>query len=252
MQERAACRFASHVITVSEHWRRALVARGVPESKCSVVMNLADERVFTPLPRPDRDRSSFELVYHGTVVERYGLDLAVRAVAKLRDRIPGIHLTVLGMGDHMATLRRLCSELGVESNVTLRDELLTADQLPPILARADLGVVPYRNDVFTDGLLPTKLMEYAAMGIPCVAARTTAIETYFGDANVELFEPGDADDLAERIRVLYEDPDRLAATAARAAAFTGRHSWERTSREYVALVDRLRAAGRPARRAAGA
>lgn len=240
LQERLACRFADHVITVSDHWRRALVDRGVPPSKCSVVMNLADEDVFTEPVSAPRDDSSFELIYHGTVAKRYGLDLAVRAVAKLRDLIPEIHLTILGKGDHMDELRALRRELAIEGHVTLRDEFLTAEQLPAIIARADLGVVPYRNDVFTDGLLPTKLMEYAAMGVPCVASRTTAIESYFDGANVELFEPGDVDDLAERIRVLHDDPARRAEVAARARVFTHEYNWESTSRAYVATIHSLR------------
>src|SRR5439155_3249945 len=50
LQERLSCRFADLVITVSEQWRAALIARGVPEAKCAVVMNVADERVFAPQP----------------------------------------------------------------------------------------------------------------------------------------------------------------------------------------------------------
>jgi glycosyltransferase involved in cell wall biosynthesis len=43
-QEQLSCRFADHVITVSEHWRKRLISRGVPEHKCSVVMNVADDK----------------------------------------------------------------------------------------------------------------------------------------------------------------------------------------------------------------
>lgn len=48
LQEQMACRFADHVITVSEHWREALIERGVPAKKCSVVMNVADDHIFYP------------------------------------------------------------------------------------------------------------------------------------------------------------------------------------------------------------
>ncbi|HSJ52430.1 MAG TPA: glycosyltransferase, partial [Anaerolineae bacterium] len=45
-QERVSCRFADHVITVSHHWRQALIERGVPAGKASVVMNVADDAIF--------------------------------------------------------------------------------------------------------------------------------------------------------------------------------------------------------------
>src|SRR5262249_59496544 len=92
LQERLSRRFADHVITVSEQWRTALVGRGVPEGKCSVVMNVADERVFAPRPSA-ASSSEFRLLYHGTVAYRYGLDLALEAVAKVRAEIPEIRLT---------------------------------------------------------------------------------------------------------------------------------------------------------------
>ena len=48
LQEHLSCKFADHIITVSEHWRLALIKRGVPAQKCSVIMNVADDNVFTP------------------------------------------------------------------------------------------------------------------------------------------------------------------------------------------------------------
>jgi glycosyltransferase involved in cell wall biosynthesis len=238
-QERMACRFADHVVTVSDHWRDTLVARGVTRDKCSVVMNVADERIFTPRGRTRRDDGTFRLIYHGSVTPRYGLDLAIRAVALVRDEIPGIRLTVLGRGDHMPELERLRRELHLEREVELRDEYLAAEHLPAIIADADLGIVPYRDDVFTDALLPTKLMEYAAMGLPCVAARTTAIGAYFAGTMVEFFAPGNAQELAQRLRELHRAPDRRAELARRSAVFTDRYGWDRVGARYVELVDTL-------------
>jgi glycosyltransferase involved in cell wall biosynthesis len=249
LQERLACRFADHVITVSDHWRQALIARGVPASKCSVVMNVADDTIFRPMSRDARSRSpdhagpagrgGLRMIYHGTLVERYGLDLAIRAVDKVRHDVPGIHLTLLGMGIDVPALAGLIQELGLEEHVTLRHELCPAEELPTVIRAADVGIVPYRNDVFTDGLLPTKLMEYAALGVPAIAARTTAIEVYFSDTMVEFFEPNDVDDLARCIRALYGNPQRLAELRDGCERFNQRYNWTRIGAEYVALVERL-------------
>ncbi len=168
-QERLSCRFADHVITVSEAWRDRLVPRGVPAERCIVVMNVADDRVFGPRPRRPASAPGFRLLYHGQLTHRYGLDLAVRAVAALRDEIPDIHLTIHGRGDAVEELAALVADLQLEHLVELSTDSVPAEALPDMIAGADLGVVPYRNDVFTDGIVPTKLMEYAAVGIPCVA-----------------------------------------------------------------------------------
>jgi glycosyltransferase involved in cell wall biosynthesis len=235
-QERLSCGFADHVITVSEHWRLALVGRGVPADKCTVIMNVADERIFSPSSRSGSRDGAFHLIYHGTITHRYGLDLAIRAVALAREHVPRLRLTILGEGDQMPVLYRLRRELGLEDHVDLRDELMLAEELPAFIAGADMGVVPYRNDVFTDGLLPTKLMEYAVMGLPCIAARTTAIEANFAGSMVEFFTPGDVEELAGCISELYGHPERLARLGRRSKNFTRRHNWRRIGQEYAALV----------------
>ncbi len=238
-QERAACRFADHVITVSDHWRETLVHRGVDRRKCSVVMNVADTAIFRPVAAARRDSERFELVYHGTVTYRYGLDLALAAIAELAHDIPEIHLTVLGRGDLMPDLVAQRDALGLAGHVDLCDDYVIAEQLPEKLVHATLGVVPYRDDVFTDGLLPTKLMEYAVMGIPSVVSRTSAIEAYFSGTMVEFFEPGDARSLACAIRRLHADPARRTELACGSRRFTNRYSWERIGKQYVRLVGQL-------------
>lgn len=246
-QEKLACRFADHVITVSEHWRQALIKRGVPAHKCSVVMNVADDKIFSPSSvRLDlRDEHEFRLIYHGTLVYRYGLDLALQAVAQVKSDIPDIRLTLLGKGDLVPVLRQMIQDLELTEYVTLYDELRPVEELPELLQTAHLGIVPYRNDVFTDGLLPTKLMEYAAIGLPSIASRTTAIETCFRDTMVEFFEPGDADDLARCIRYLRHSPQRMAELAENSRKFNERYHWKQVSAEYAALVDRLNARPKP-------
>jgi glycosyltransferase involved in cell wall biosynthesis len=240
-QERMACRFADHVITVSEHWRQALIQRGVPPKKCSVVMNVAEQRIFQPPDDPDAylpQGDELRMIYHGAIVQRYGLDLVLEAMAQVRHEIPNIHLTILGGGDFLATLRRMTGELGLTDHVAFEKGRM-ADKLPAIISTANMGVVAYRNDVFTDSLLPTKLMEYAAMGMPAIAARTTAIEAAFGGTNVEFFEPGDVEDLARCMRRLHNSPERLAELARGSARFNEQYNWTKLGAAYADLVATL-------------
>ena len=240
-QEHLACRFADHVITVSEHWRQKLIERGVPAKKCSVVMNVADDQIFYPAvgQRPStQPHDGFRLIYHGSIHKRYGLDLAVEAVARLQRDIPGISLSLVGNGPYLSTIQELIQFLNIQEHVHI-EPLHLAEELPDIIRSFDLGVVPYRSDIFTDGLVPTKLMEYAALEIPSIAARTPTIQAYFEGTNTEFFEPGNLDDLVQGIRMLYNNPERRKALAAGSRNFTQRYNWTKIGAEYVALVDQL-------------
>ncbi len=239
LQERLACRFADHVITVSEHWRQALIRRGVPAHKCSVLMNVADTAIFRRQARAERPAGApFRLIYHGTITHRYGLDVLVRAVHLARRELPAIEASIIGAGELVPELRRLIDELGLGAHVRLAD-LVPAERLPALIAAADLGVVPYRRDPFTDELLPTKLMEYAAMGLPAIASRTAAIAGCFDETMVQFVAPGDAEELARCIVALARDRARLAALAAGIQQFNARFSWTGQSAGYVRLVSAL-------------
>ncbi|MDO9087615.1 MAG: glycosyltransferase family 4 protein [Anaerolineaceae bacterium] len=241
LQERLACRFSDHVITVSEHWRQALIQRGVPDEKCSVVMNVADDSIFHPSDKvflQNQDENNFRLIYHGAIVERYGLDLIINAINLVKSDIPGIHLTLVGYGDFLPQMLALVKKHRLDRYVTFMDSIL-AEELPKVIKTCHVGVVPYRKNIFTDGLLPTKLMEYTALGMPAIASRTTAVEAYFSKANTEFFEPGNVNELARCILMLYRNPDRMVELAQGSMKFNQLYNWTKISENYVNLVARL-------------
>ncbi len=241
-QERLSCRFAHQVITVTESWRETLIGRGVPSHKVAVVMNVADDRVFRPegtAGQPPNDPHCFRLIYHGTLAQRYGVDLLLRAVAAARQEIPGLHLTIHGNGEFYQELVRLADELSLEACVAFSTQLLPIAELPRLIQQADVGIVPNRRDLFTDGILPTKLMEYAALQMPVIAARTPAVAAYFDESMVELFTPGDPAALTQAILRLYQDPARRAHLARNIERFNQAYNWTQVAATYCALVEQV-------------
>ncbi len=239
LQERLACGFADRVITVSHIWRETLANRGVPPGKIGVVMNLADDRIFARVGKPDDPPAhscGLRLIYHGMIVERYGLDLVLTALRGLREKAPGIHFTVLGNGPYLANLQAIAEEQQVDDCVTFLTTFRPVEELPAIILGHDVGVVPYRNDRFTDQLVPTKLLEYAALGMPCIVARTTAIQYYFDDEMVEFFSPGSVQALEGAIRHLYESKERRAQLSRGIYDFHTRHTWSEHAREYIQMI----------------
>jgi glycosyltransferase involved in cell wall biosynthesis len=241
IQEKLSCRFADHVITVTELWRKSLIQRGVAAKKVSVVMNVADDAIFrrTMITDSKKRAGNFNLIYHGTLAHRYGIDLLIEGLAMVRPQIPGIHLVIHGRGDFIEELRRQAKELDVESLITFSTQYLPMTDVPRLIQQADLGIVPYRRDIFTDGILPTKLMEYVALGVPVLAADTPIIRQYFSETMVQYFQPGDANDLVRNILWLYQHRDRLAMLAQNADQFNQQYSWNRIADSYAETLNRL-------------
>jgi glycosyltransferase involved in cell wall biosynthesis len=243
-QERLSCRFADHIITVTDLWRQALIQRGQPRDKVSVVMNVADDRIFHPgaasgVSQGDDRDGLFRLIYHGTMAQRYGLDLALRAIDLVRREAPDIHIMLHGGGEYRQTLEIMVGELNLQDHVQFSTRFVATDELPRLIERADLGIVPYRDGVFTRDILPTKLMEYAALGIPSIAARTRGIAVHFDETTVQFFTPGNVDELADCILTLYHDRTRLASLARNTVKFSERYNWSNQRENYLRLVERL-------------
>lgn len=236
--EQAAIRFADGAIAVSEPCRARFVARGARPEKLTVVMNAADPALFTvrrPPDGPNPADAPVRLVSHGTLVPRYGFDVLLRALAAL----PAARLEILGDGEIRADLERLAGELGVAERVTFAG-FVPLQEVAARLVRADIGVVANRRDAFTDLVVPTKLMEYVALGLPAVVARTPAVEAYFDEQMVAYFCPGDPTDLARVLGGLMAEPVRRARlTACAGARFQAHHDGTAEAARYVALVETL-------------
>lgn len=240
-QERWACRFASTVLTVEARLVDILAERGVPREKIHVLMNLPDDRIFCARPAPPTKLADepFVVVYHGTLARRLGLDLAIRAVAHARRHIPRIQLRIIGAGEERDGLLELRRELDLDDVVTFSDGFVPVQSIPGLISDADVGIVPLRISGGTDIMLPTKLLEYVTMGIPCVVPRTGTIVRYFDETMVQFFDAEDVASLATALVELHRNPARRAALAAEAnRRFASEHRWSRHKRIYIALVER--------------
>lgn len=237
--ERMACRFVDHVLVVTEIWRQRLIERGVTEKKCSVLMNLPDERIFKPIPQFILKKEHFNLIYHGTLVNRYGVDIAIRAVNILKNTIPKIKLNIIGDGEELESLMELVNNLSLEDKVYFSKKFLPVNAMPDIISRMDIGVVPNRLNNFTKDILNAKLLEYIAMGIPVIVARTPAIEYYFDETMVTFFTPGDEEELAQKITLLYNNPEERTKLVVNAKKFLELHKWEKDKDKYYSIIMEL-------------
>jgi glycosyltransferase involved in cell wall biosynthesis len=242
LQERWAGKFASAVLTVEERLKDILASRGIPRDKIHVLINLPDDRIF-------RQRSArhskpadapFVIVYHGTLARRLGLDIAIEAVALARGAVPRMEFRIIGAGEERRALIQLRDRLGLQQIVTFSDGFVPVEQIPPLIDDADIGVVPLRISGGTDIMLPTKLLEYVTMGIPCITPRTGTIARYFDDEMVQFFEAENPNALAAAIVLLYRDPVRREMLSRQATERFGRtYRWSEHKKVYTELVSRL-------------
>jgi phosphatidylinositol alpha-1,6-mannosyltransferase len=169
------------------------------------------------------------------LVARKGQDALIRAVPRLRDRVPDVRVLIVGDGPDRGRLESLIDRLQVRDQVRLAGSVPWAD-LPAHYASADVFAMPCRTrglglDVEGLGLV---FLEASASGLPVVAGRSGgAPETVLPGRTGTVVDGRNVAELADAVGELLADP-------ARAAAW-GAHGRDWVTREWTwqASADRL-------------
>ena len=124
--------------------------------------------------------------------------------------------------------------------VTFSEGFVPVEQIPHMIRDADVGLIPLRVSSGTDIMLPTKLLEYVSVGIPCIVPRTGTIGRYFDESMLQFFEAENVDSLAQAIVDLHRDPARRRNLAREATErFGTKYAWSEHKKVYTSLVTRL-------------
>jgi glycosyltransferase involved in cell wall biosynthesis len=218
---------ADHLITVHELYAERLIGRGVPEDKVTVVLNAPDPEQVDASMRRTPPTGRTKIVFHGTVTKRSGVAQAVRAMPRVLSAVPEAELVVIGTGDAEEEVRRLIAQLALEEHVRFVNRCMPLTEVVREIADAHVGVVPTERSAYTDGMLPVKLTEYAALGIPAVATGLPLVQQYFGQSSAHLIPEPTPELIAQGLILLIQDRAYRERLTKGAQTFTRAHSWER-------------------------
>jgi glycosyltransferase involved in cell wall biosynthesis len=242
-EEYCSCLFADRLISVNDIQKDKILSRGINPGKITILMNVPDPKIFDVSRlisnNPNRQSDGFNLVYHGTIAHRLGVDLILDALHTLKDQIPNIKLHLWSRKEEAQTiLGNQIRELHLEDRVMIND-MIPAERLPQMLAPMDLGVIGNRVNMATELMLPVKMMEYMSLKIPVVAPRIKAIEHYFTDDMLMFYEPENVDSLAAAIRKLYGNEDLRKDKAEKAYQFLQTISWDKQKQDLLKIYQDL-------------
>lgn len=247
--EKMSIDFADHVITVNEPIEELLISRGLARSKSTVMMNAVDEAPFLDSRARTApglgDREKFIMMYHGTLNRIYGLDIAIKAFALVKEEMPSAEFWIVGSGSEETALAKLIQECDLGPQVRLLGHVLRAE-IPKLLSECDVGVLPTRRDVFLDFAFPNKLPEYIVMGKAAIVSRLKAIRHYFSESALQYFEPNSPGELSLEMVRMYQDPQLRVRLAIKAKEEYIPIRWSLMKQRYLTLIDELiGASGQP-------
>jgi glycosyltransferase involved in cell wall biosynthesis len=235
--ERASARLADHVIISNHLWLKPFVARSAPAEKCSVFINHVNQGLFHRRQYAGNGDKRI-IMFPGGLQWHQGLDIAIRAMPMVLEKIPGAEFHIYGDGNMKDELVNLARDMGLAKSVRFFDPR-PLSKIAEEMSRADLGVVPKRADSFGNEAYSTKIMEFMSLGVPVVVSSTKIDRYYFNDSIVRFFESGNSDALAKGIVEVLQHDDLRRRMIANALEYADRNSWQRRQGNYLELIDSL-------------
>jgi glycosyltransferase involved in cell wall biosynthesis len=219
--------FADLVLTVNEACRELFISYGCPEEKIHVIMNSPQESIFhiSTQKNESNDRTNkYVVMYHGTIVERNGLGVALKAIARISNKIPNLIFEVYGDGDFTQQFLHLVGKLHLEDVVRYHGHV-SAEVIATSMKYIDVGLIPCTASIHWEYAIPTRVFEYLCMGKPVIAPKTKGILDYFDDTSMFFYEAGNEESMGEMILEVNRDQKKCRSILDNGILVYQKHKW---------------------------
>jgi glycosyltransferase involved in cell wall biosynthesis len=219
-------------MVISPSTKEDLVSRGVDPDRIEVIFCGLDHSRYRNL---ELERFTVPTIVHLGRLRRYkSAEVVLRAMTRIRERIPGVKLAIIGDGPHREALEREARRLGVSDSVAflgfLRDEALVE-----YLNRAHLLVNPSPKEGW--GLT---VVEANACGLPVVASDRPGLRDSVRDGETGFLVPyGDDEAFALKSIAILEDRGLWHRLSGGALERVRELTWERCAGETLSLLERV-------------
>lgn len=207
--EKISIYFADEIITVSEQCKNTLGIRNKGK-QIHVIMNTPDLKYF-PFNHKNNNSTdkSIKLIYHGTIAERYGIHNLVYTLFELVKIKQESYLTIIGniKSEYGKYIYNLAQELDLKSNISF-EESIPYSIIAERLNKADFGLVLPEISDYTQFGIPTKVFEYAAIGLPQIVSDLKSIRYVFQEESIVLVNPHKYENIARLILDISNNPKK--------------------------------------------
>ena len=230
---------AQRIITTTQLLARE-IASGfeLDPDRIQVIANGIEPMWWRSAPDGDGDDRERYVLTWGRVQYEKGFQVLVRAMSTVRSTVPGLGCIIAGRGSFLPELQSQIDLEGVSDLIRLPG-FLSDTELRAAIHRASCVVIPSLYEPF--GVVALEAM---AAGAPLIVAETGGLaELVAGTGAAEMFEPGNADQLADAITRVVTDSEAAAELRRRSTEVVdATYSWAaiaaRSVEIYRELADR--------------
>lgn len=250
--EKFAYRSATKISVIADGFVENLLSKGVSSEKIEQIPNWVDVNFIRPLPKEDNKfraahnlNGKFVLLYSGNIALTQGLETVIQAAAKLRD-ISEIAFVIAGEAKGLQRLQKYCTDCGADNVLLLPFQ--PREQLPEMLAAADVGLVIQKKNVISFNM-PSKIQVLLASGRALIASvpdNGTAAKAVRQSGGGVVVPPEDPQALATAILDLYKHPEKAKTLGYNSRKYAvEQYAFEQALNQYENLFYSVTAEGQP-------
>jgi len=176
----------------------------INKNKIFVIHHGVNTDIFKPIFKKEKNEE-FVVMYSGAIVESYDFDVIINAAKLLKNE--KIKFIIRGKGNILKYIKNEKNRHDLD-NLIIEDNIISEEKLIENLNKADVFIVPMKNDKFLNMSLPTKILEFQALSKPIICCSNGApgnhIEKTHSGIRVDC---GDFKKVAEMIIKLKEEPE---------------------------------------------
>jgi PEP-CTERM/exosortase A-associated glycosyltransferase len=242
-----AIKRVDHVFTICEGLRRDIVARGVPETKVTVIPNAVDVEGFQLSGAPDEAlkaklglQGKTVLGFVGSFYAYEGLDLLLDAFAAMHAGQPDLRVLLVGGGPQDANLKAQAQRLGIADKVVFTGRV-PHSEVSRYYDLIDLLAYPRHSMRLTELVTPLKPLEAMAQGRIFVASDVGGHKELIRDGETgRLFAAGQVSALVATLNDMLAHRDRWPAMRTAGRGFVEDvRNWKNSVANYKAVYGRL-------------
>jgi glycosyltransferase involved in cell wall biosynthesis len=221
-------------IAVSESTANELKHSGIPDDKIKIIYNGIRREVFYPDESVHRSDAP-TIVYLGRIKAYKRVDVLIRAMHAIRERVPGARLVIIGSGDGIKPLRELADSLSLTGEAIHFAGFVTEEQKVKYLRESWIAVNTSPKEGW--GIVG---MEAQACGTPVMVSDAPGLRESIRDGETGfLFPFGDVSALTEKVTTLLTSPELRMKMGRSAAEWAHRFTWEKAAEDTDRAIEDL-------------
>ncbi|MDP8253403.1 MAG: glycosyltransferase family 4 protein [Candidatus Kaelpia aquatica] len=194
--------YAEAIIVATHAMKDLLIKRSIAQERIKVIYDGVDAADFNK----EKDIGANKNIIHlGAIDRQHGVDLIVKAAAKVIQEDNDVRFLFIGGGREFKYIKGLAKELGLKKYCFFSG-ILEHSEVIQYLKKASIGIIP-RKDYLPNRIVTTlKIYEYWASATAVIASSLKGLREIAEDhREVIFFQPGDSDDLANKITLVLND-----------------------------------------------